>query len=122
MVLMRFLQHDDPHIQTLPKKDNFAELVLSSYLEVNAQKSREDALAFYALFEDRYKRSLKATVDFASTYPYRLQRSLWVHHYFPDIGGCSKICHKFIVEDRLTGDNVTRSVRGESSTMKWPRL
>ena len=112
-----FLQPEDAVIQN----DKLTDLELSSYFEVNAHDSIEDALVFYAFFADCYERSIKATQDIASAYPRRLQRCRWVHH-IPNIGGCYKICHSFIVEDRLTGGNVTRVVREESSNIKWSKL
>ena len=102
-----FLQ--DAHIQALSKNENLTDLTLSSDFEVNARdtvKADND----YAWFVRCYKRRLKATQDIASACP-RLQRCSWVHmgighkKYF-------KMTHPFIVEERTTGGNVTRVVRG----------
>ena len=107
MILMHFLQ--DAHIQALSKNINLTDLTLSSDFEVNARdtvKADND----YAWFVRCYKRRLKATQDIASACP-RLQRCSWIHmgvghkKYF-------KMTHPFIVEERTTGGDVTRVVRG----------
>jgi hypothetical protein len=99
----------DTHIQALSKNNNLTDLTLSLDFEVNAQdtvRADDD----YAWFVRCYKRRLKATQDIASACP-RLQRCSWVQmgtghkKYF-------KMSHSFIVEERMTGGNVTRVVRG----------
>ena len=102
-----FLQ--DAHIQALSKYNNLTDLTLSSDFEVNAQdtvKADND----FAWFVRCYKRRLKATQDIAPACP-RLERCTWVqmrigHKKY------SQMSHSFIVEERMTGDNMTRVVRG----------
>jgi len=57
-----------------------------------------------------YKRRLKATQDIASACP-RLQRCSWVQMGI-DHRKYSSMKHPFIVEERVSGSNVTRVVRG----------
>jgi hypothetical protein len=70
------------------------------------------AINDYAWFVRCYKRRLKATQDIASACP-RLQRCNWLqtgtHRTFKHFYGMS---HSFVVEERMTGGNVIRVVRG----------
>ena len=99
----------DANIQALSKNDNLTDLELSSDFEVNAWDTviADDD---YACFVRCYIRRLKATQDIVSVCP-RLQRCSWVQN-IASYGEFSKIFHSFIVEERLTGGNLTRVVRG----------
>ena len=104
-----FLQ--DAHIQALSKNKNLTHLELSSDFEVNAQDTIEtQAGNDYAWFVRSYKRRLKATQDVASAC-LRLQRCTWVQ-MGTDYVELFRMSHPFIVEERMTGGNVTRVVRG----------
>ena len=64
----------------------------------------------YAGFMHSYKRRFKATQDIVSVCP-RLQRCSWIqmgngHNDF------FEMLHTFIVEEQMTGGNLTRVVRG----------
>ena len=102
-----FLQN--AHIQALSKNNNLTDLTLSSDFEVNTQDSI-NADNEYAWFVRCYKRRLKATQDITSACP-QLQRCSWVQM---GIGHRKhfRMSHSFVVEERMTGGNVTRVVRG----------
>ena len=102
-----FLQ--DAHIQALSKNNNLTDLTLSSDFEVNAGDI-VNANNDYAWFVRCYKRRLKATQDIALACP-RLQRCSWLQ-MCTSRKTYSEMTHSFIVEERMTGDNVTRVVRG----------
>jgi len=95
----------DSHIQALSKNNNITDLTLSSNFEVNAL---DNAIAIdnYAWFVRCYKRRLKATQDITSACP-QLLRCNWVH-----MTTGHRMTHSFIVEERMTGGNMTRVVRG----------
>ena len=64
----------------------------------------------YACFVRSYKRRLKATQDIVSVCP-RLRRCNWVQMGADD-NDFFLMNHFFIVEERMTGSNLTRVVRG----------
>jgi len=101
----------DAHIQALSKNNNLTVLELSSDFEVNAQDiviADDD----YAFFVCCYKQRLKATQDIVLVCP-RLQRCSWVKIGADHSGVQSvEMSHSFIVEERMTGGNVSRVVRG----------
>ena len=96
----------DAHIQALSENNNLTDLTLSSDFEVNAldtAKADDDYVRCY-------KRRLKAMQDITSACP-QLQRCNWVHMSI----GHQRIVllsHSFVVEERMTGGNMTRVVRG----------
>ena len=102
-----FLQ--DTHIQALSKNSNLTDLTLSSDFEVDARDTAK-ADNDYAWFVRCYKRRLKATQDITFACP-QLLRCKWVHmgighqRFFA-------LSHSFVVEERMTGGNMTRVVRG----------
>jgi hypothetical protein len=101
-----FLQN--AHIQALSKIENLTDLELSLECEVNEWDfpiAEDD----YACFVRSYKRRLKATQDIASVCP-RLQRCSWVQ--MEEDGGYYEMDHSFVVEERMTGGNLSRVVRG----------
>jgi len=101
----------DAHIQALAKNNDLTDLTLSSNFEVEAQDTvRTDN--DYAWFVRCYKRRLKATQDIASACP-RLQRCKWLQiGTRMDIKYFHGMSHSFVVEERMTGGNVIRVVRG----------
>jgi hypothetical protein len=99
-----FLQ--DAHIRALSRNVNLTDLELSFDFEMNA---RDPPIAYddYACLVRCYKRRLKATQDIVSVCP-RLQRCSWVQ-----MGrGHRDMSHSFVVEERTTGGNLSRVVRG----------
>jgi hypothetical protein len=114
----------DAHINALSKNNSLTDLTLSSDFEVNAEDTVTvgDDFAWYVCC---YKRRLKATQDIASACP-RLQRCSWVQMGI-DHRKYSSMLHPFIVEERLSGSNVTRVVRGVKQDLMgrdhedWPR-
>ena len=105
-VINKFLQ--EAHIQALSKNNNLTDLALSSDFEVNARDTLNHDFAWFARC---YKRRLKATQDITSACP-RLQRCSWVQMGIGRKKYCRIVTHSFIVEERMTGSNVTRVVRG----------
>jgi len=100
----------DEHIQALSKNNNLIDLELSSNFEVNAQDTSAIAEDDYAWLVRCYKRRLKATQDIALACP-RLEQCIWVQ-MGADFNESSEIDHSFFVEERMTGGNMTRVVRG----------
>ena len=101
---------EDFHIQALSKNDNLTELELSSDFEINTQDTMRSGINDYAWFVRSYIRRLKATQDIASACP-RLQRCSWVQMSIIEMR-FFEMSHPFIVEERMTGGNATRVVRG----------
>ena len=99
----------DAHIQALSRNDNLTDLTLSSDFEVNAQDSA-NADDDYAWFVRCYERRLQATQDITSACP-QLQRCSWLQMRIGNLK-FSDLFHSFIVEERMSGGNVTRVVRG----------
>jgi hypothetical protein len=107
---MIFLQ--DAHIQALSKINNLTDLTLPSDFEVNAQDTGK-AYTDYTWFVRCYKPRLKATQDIALACP-RLQRCSRVQMGLTALTSMiyDILTHSFVVEERMTGGNVTRVVRG----------
>jgi hypothetical protein len=105
-----FLQ--DSHIQALSKNNNLTDLILSSDFEVNARDTAK-ADNDYAWFVRCYKRRLKATQDITHYFgKSTLQRCSWVHSMGIGHDFFFGMSHSFVVEERMTGGNMTRVVRG----------
>ena len=77
---------------------------------MNAQDTMKSGINDYAWFVHSYIQRLKATQGIALACP-RLQRCRWVQMGLSD-GNFFDMSHPFIVEERMTGGNATRVVRG----------